>query len=232
MFYYMQNVWTVLNLDTSVSDATIYGWVQAAGIPTCINFVFQTPFANLWTLNDAYGGSVPMPLAPWTIAVSSTKDPRFHWTTAGLTVPPFHQCTVAVFGNESPAEMGARMWHEILHAYDLPADNLQTTEKAGFAEYLRTTASPHYAGFLANSLAYENGANHTQLLIAFYTYLMKKYLDCECFREGCGEQPVVPSGDGYVPSPTPSPSETTGTIDNTQLLLIGGGIILLLLLIR
>jgi hypothetical protein len=222
----MQNIWAVLNLDDTASDATVYEWTQAAGIPACINFVFKSPFSNLWTYNTSYGGNVPMPVAPWTIAISSAKDPRFKWTTAGLCVPPFHQATIGHFGGESSAEMGARMWHEILHAYDLPADNLQTTERAGFTEYLRTTGSPHYTGFLANPLAYENGANHTQLLISFYTYLMKKYLDCECFREGCGEQPVVPSNGGS------QESEESSTSDNTTLLIIGGGLLLLILLAR
>ncbi len=222
----MQNVWTVLNLDTGVSDATVYEWTQAAGIPACINFVFKSPFSNLWVYNDAYGGHVPMPIAPWTIAISSAKDPRFKWTTAGLSVPPFHQATVGHFGGESSSEMGARMWHEILHSYGIPADNLQSTEKAGFIEYLRTTNSPHYSGFVADSLAYENGANHTQLLITFYTYLMRKYLDCECFREGCGEQPVVPSEDSS------QNSEGSFTSDNSKLLLLGVGAILIILIAR
>ena len=192
-------VWTGINTNSSISDSTIQGWNAASGIPSCFRFVFQSPFANAWVLNTAYGGSVPMPIAPWTIIVSSASDPRFNWTVAGMAVPPFHQATVGHWGNESASEMGARMWHEILHCYDLPADSLQTSERAEFTEYLRTTGSSHYSGFASDPLEYERGSNHTQILIAFYIYLTHKYMECECFQLGCGEQPYVPPVAPYVP---------------------------------
>ena len=220
-------VWTVLNLDPAISDSTIFGWLQAAEIPACFSFVFTSPFANAWSAIDAYGGTAPMPIAPWTIAVSSFSDQRFKWTVLGLSTVGFHQASVAYVGNESAAEMGARMWHEIMHSYSVPADSMQTSERAGFIEYLRTTGSPHYAGFATDSLSYENGANHTQLLIAYYTYLMKKYMSCECFREGCGQQPVVPLGSGSQGGEESSTSDNS----NTNLWLLGGAVVALIMLL-
>jgi hypothetical protein len=214
-------VWTIINL-SEVPDATIQGWISAAGISSCLRFVFQSPFANMWTLNTNYGGSVPMPLAPWTIAVSSNTDPRFNWTVMGLSTVGMHQATIGHWAGDSPAEAGARMWHEVLHCYGLPADNMQTSERAEFTEYLRTTGSSHYAGFAQDSYAYEQSTNHTQILIAFYIYLMHKYMDCDCFLEGCGEQPYVPSDGGSQPSETSS---------STNWLLIGGAVVGLLYLI-
>ena len=203
------NVWTIINLST-VSDGTILGWIGAAGIPSCLRFVFQSPFANAWTLNTSYGGSVPMPVSPWTIIVSSAEDPRFKWTVAGMAIPVFHQATIGHWAGEAANEMGARMWHEILHCYDTPTDSMQTSERAAFTEYLRTTGSQHYSGFASDPLGYENGDNHTQLLIAFYTYLMHKYMDCDCFRLGCWQQPPalpdVPPDDVY---PSYEPPYTT-----------------------
>jgi hypothetical protein len=223
-------IWTVVNLDKNVSDATILNWMRSAGVPPCLEFVFETPFANMWTLNTSWNGSVPFPVAPWTIIVSSGEDPQFKWTVAGMAVTSMHQAAVGHWSQDSQEEMGARMWHEILHCYDLPVDNMQTTEKTEFIEYMRTTGSPHYTGFTVDSIGYENGANHTQLLTTFYNYMMHKYLECECFQEGCGEQPDVPLEDIYVPSPTPSPNETVGNSNNNFLLLVGAAAALLLLL--
>ena len=193
-----------------------------ADIPPCLEFVFKTPFANMWTLNTAWNGSVPFPVSPWTIIISSAEDPQFKWTVAGMAVPPTHQASIGHWSQDSPGELGARMWHEILHCYDLPMDSMQTTEKAGFIEYMRDTGSPHYSGFVANPLAYENGANHTQLLITFYKYMMHKYLACECFREGCGEQPVLPSSGGSYGGEEPSTSDDS---NNNFLLLIGAAVL-------
>lgn len=159
-----------------------------------------------------------MPITPWTIIISSATDPRFNWAVtgaSGMAIPTLQQATVGHWGNESGSEMGTRMWHEILHCYDLPADSLQTSERAEFIEYLRTTGSPHYSGFVSDPLGYENSANHTQILIAFYIYLMHKYMECECFRLGCGEQPSVPSDEPYVPPYVP-PESGSGT-DNKWL---------------
>ena len=220
-------VWTVLNLDPAISDSTIFGWLQAAEIPACFSFVFTSPFANAWSTIDAYGGTAPMPIAPWTIAVSSFSDQRFKWTVLGLSTVGFHQASVAYVGNESAAEMGARMWHEILHSYSIPADSMQTSERAAFTDYLRTTGSPHYSGFATDPLSYENGANHTQLLIAYYMYLMKKYMSCECFREGCGQQPVVPLGSGSQGEEELSTSDNT---DNSALWIIGAVVALVMLI--
>lgn len=224
-------VWTVINLDTSISDSAILGYTKAAGIPSCLQFVFKSPFSGAWVYNTAHNSNTPMPVAPWTIVVSSVLDPRFTWNVAGLAVPSLHQATVGHWSTDSQEEMGARMWHEVLHCYGLPVDALQTTERTGFTEYLRTAGSPHYTGFLQNSIEYENGINHTQLLITFYMYLMKKYMECECFHEGCGQQPDVLPEDGYQPS-EPSETDDEKRRQMNNLLLIGGGLVLLLILAR
>lgn len=196
-------VWTVVNLDNTLSNSTIQSWIGAAGMPSCFRFVFQSPFANAWVINTAYSGSAPIPLAPWTILVSSaTHDPRFKWTVSGLAIGGgLHQASIGYWDFDAPAELGARMWHEILHCYDIPADNMQTSERDGFIEYLRITGSVHYAGFSQDPNGYErNSQTHTQILIAFYNYLTHKYFECECFRMGCSEQSSVPQDSGSTPS--------------------------------
>lgn len=156
-----------------------------------------------------------MPIAPWTVIVSSATDPQFKWTVAGMAITDFHQATIGHWSGEASDEMGARMWHEILHCYGLPADDMQTSERAGFIEYLRTTGSLHYSGFASDPIAYEKSAYHTQILIEFYNYLMHKYMGCECFLEGCGQQPVVPSDGGSQPSKISS---------TTNWVLVGGAV--------
>lgn len=145
----------------------------------------------MWKLLYLYGGSMPFPLAPWTILISSGNDPRFNWTVAGLGSPGggTGQLSVAYWDTDTPAEMGARIWHEMLHCYGIPADSLQSTERDGFTEYLRTTGSPHYAGFSQDPTGYELGSNHTPLLIAYYTYLTEKYHGCETEVDPCDAYP-------------------------------------------
>lgn len=226
-------VWTVINLDQTVSNDTIQSWISFAGVPSCFRFVFQSPFANAWTLDTSYSGSVPMPMVPWTIIVSSATDPRFNWTVMGMAIPPLQQATIGHWTGEPQDELGARMWHEILHCYDLPADNMQSSERAGFTEYLRSTGSVHYTGFSADPVGYEKSANHTRLLIEFYTYLTHKYMGCECFSEGCVQQPVQQPG--VLPEDVSTPSETSGeTSDREEMmkkLIYMGGIAALVLLI-
>jgi len=218
------SVWTVINLDESISNDTIQSWISFAGIPACFRFVFQSPFANAWTTFTAYDSSVPMPLAPWTICVSSATDARFTWTVAGLSTIGLHQASIGHWTGEPQDDLGARMWHEILHCYELPADNMQTSERAEFADYLRTTGSLHAAGFSADPVGYEASAHHTQILVEYYKYLMHKYMGCDCFQEGCGEQPVVPSEDGSTPS--------SGNEDAMKkLLYIGGAVVFFLLIL-
>lgn len=226
-------VWTVINLDTNISNDTIQSWISFAGIPSCFRFVFQSPFANAWRIMDAYDSSVPIPLAPWTICISSATDPRFKWVIAGLSTVGNHQATVAHWAGEPQDELGARMWHEILHSHEIPADNMQSTERAGFTEYLRSTGSVHYTGFLQDPVGYADSANHTRLLIEFYTYLTHKYLGCECFSEGCVQQPVQQPG--VLPEDVSTPSETSGeTSDREEMmkkLIYMGGIAALVLLV-
>lgn len=224
------NVWTVISLDSGAPESTIMGWIGAAGIPSCFRFVFQSPFANAWRIMDVYGSSIPMPFAPWTIIVSSATDPRFKWVASGMATPSFHQASMGHWTGEASDELGARMWHEILHCYEIPADNMQTTERAEFTDYLRSTGSIHYAGFSQDPVGYEKSVNHTRLLIEFYTYLTHKYLGCQCFSEGCEQfsqpQPDVSSNDVLTPSEPSSDSN-----DMTKKLLYAAAIVGVFLLI-
>jgi hypothetical protein len=188
-----RRVWTVLNLST-VSEAEIRGWISAAQIPSCFQFVFESPFENLWYIGDWYGGHMPMPVTPWTIAISSWDDPRFTWTVYGLSVgDPANTCTIAFQpsnANDTPAEIGARMWHEISHSMGLPADDMKTGEFSGFSQYLIDTGSS-YQDFISNPSLYDlQSPWHTAILIEFYTYLTKKYLSASgCY--GTSPPPVT-----------------------------------------
>jgi hypothetical protein len=216
-------LWSIINLDNSVSNDTIQSWISASGVPSCFRFVFQSPFVDAWRIVDVYDSNVPMPFAPWTIIVASVTDPRFNIKYGGAAMPELHQASIGHWSFDQPAELGARMWHEILHCYNIPTDDMFTSEQSGFTEYLRSTGSVHYTGFSQNPSGYDS-TNHTQLLISYYTYLTHKYMDCDCFREGCGQQPDVPSEDGLTPL---EPSSDTSDMTK-KLLYVGGAVALLL----
>jgi hypothetical protein len=252
-------VWTILNMDPAVSNSDIMGWISEAGIPTCFKFRFDTPFDNMWKYHDDMYGKIPMPLSPYTITVSPVKDSRFEWKIArGMAVQGFHQVAVASrLPGDSGKELGARIWHEILHCYQtesgnyIPADDMNSTEKDAFLEYLLKNNSIHYNGFWTRGIEYDTGANHAPLLCEYYTYLTKKHLNCSCFHEGCWEQPSVTQNVLYQQSYTPTivtnqsgleyepiitnqtPSqEDYGVVENNNnnMYLIGGAVLLFLLL--
>lgn len=189
------HTWTVLNLSTE-TDATIRSWLNAAQLPSCLQFVFASPFGNLWYIGNWYGGTMPAPVAPWTICFSSNTDPRFNWGNIyGLGWgSPNNNCSIRFDTNnvnDTPAERGARAWHEMSHAMGMPADNMKTSEFTGFSQYLINTNSPHQ-DFITNPSSYDaQTPKHTALLIEFYTYLMKKYYPCDCYGENCETDPCV-----------------------------------------
>jgi len=249
-------VWTILNLDPSVSESDIRRWISAAGIPKCFQFVFGTPFDNMWTYHDDQYGRIPMPVSPYTLTVSPLKDSRFEWRSArGMATQAFYQAAICS-GDPSVGgdiEIGSRIWHEIIHCYKtqsgnyIPADSMNSTEKDEFLEYLRINNSIHYSGFLTGGMAYDTGANHAPLLCEYYMYLSRKYMNCSCFREGCGQQPPVTQNALYQQSYSPTivtnqtipivenqtnAEEDYGEGENNNTLYLVGGAILLILLLR
>jgi hypothetical protein len=112
----------------------------------------------------------------------------------------------------------------------LPADNMNTTESSDFLGYLQTRGYP-YTDFLSNPSKYVvQGFEHTQLLIAYYTFLMHKYLGCECYGDGCAPAPVV--NPTYIPPVVDQPVVYEDTAANSSnpwiFLAVGVGLLLLL----
>lgn len=225
-------VWDVNIIEDGLSEATVRGWLNAAGIPPCFVFTFGSPFSSAWMIKNWYNGAMPFPTTPWTILISSAHDSRFNWANVlglGMTGGQLGQVSVAHYGDESPDEMGARIWHEVMHCYDVPSDDMQTREKNGFIEYLRTTGSHHYAGFVQDSMGYENGVNHTGLLIAFDNYLMGKYMQCDCYGVGCSVNPPYNPIDNPIDDPIVTPGvDSSDTKKKLMWMAIGVGVFVLL----
>jgi hypothetical protein len=151
----------------------------------------------MWSVVPAYGGMVPVPYAPWTIVISSSEDPRFSWTVYGLSWLGNKNCSIMFQpGNsyDTPAERGARVEHEMIHSMmgNASADSMKTSEFEEFSQYLIDTGSS-YQDFISNPSKYDGQEvpGHTNILIEFYTYLMRKYYPCECYGEQCAD-----GGDG------------------------------------
>lgn len=226
------SLWNIVILEDTLSSSTVRGWISAAGIPSCLGFTYDNTFKDAWTISTAYGARTPVAITPWTILVSSNRDPRFNWLNyGGFSSPNTRNCTIEYDPtdlSDTPAELGTRMWHEICHTMGLPADNMNTTESSDFLEYLQARGSP-YTDFLSDPSKYiVQGLQHTQLLIAYYTFLMHKYLGCECYGDGCA--PVV--NPPYIPPVVEPPVvyENTATDSSNPwaFLAIGVGLLLLL----
>lgn len=75
-------------------------------------------------------------------------------------------CCVAYRSNDTPATLGTRIWHELLHTVQLPADDMLVDE--GFVAWL---APPLRDAFVRNKVALQHD---TQMQSLFYTYLMER----------------------------------------------------------
>jgi hypothetical protein len=194
--------WNIVILDDNLHPSTVESWIAAAGVPICFNFTFDNTFKYAFNIKNLYNSLIPASDVPWTVLISSRKDPRFQWMIGGISFFGNKNCSIEydpTYPGDTPADLGARIWHELLHITigGTQPDNLKTTEFEGFTEYLRATGSPYAASFAANPSQYDaQSAQHTALLIEFYTYLMGKYVECDCYGSGCAPDP------GLVPEPT------------------------------
>jgi len=174
----MVQEWDLFSIDPTVTDATLQRWISLAGIPSCWRFRFVDP-GGRWTARDRGGfGIWPVPTRSNAIVVFSASDPRFSPRAGGATWHDGGPCTIGHWPDrDTDIGMGARIWHEILHACGVDSDQMDKKDKKGFCEYLRSNRSER-GGWCSGLDLGEPG--HTHLLLDYYRYLTGRRLSPPC----------------------------------------------------
>ncbi len=201
-------LWNIIILESTLPQSTVQGWISAASIPSCINFIYGGGNAAQWDIASPPGSNanVPIPTTPWTIAISSNQDAQFSWgTNTGFAWTALDVISIE-YDPTNPLDtsiaLGARIWHGICLCYGLPADSMTTSEYTGFQNYLDTVQSQYYQAFITNP-ADISGDDLAALHILYYTYLMQTYLPCPCYTQEPSQCSTSTGGTttSYVPNP-------------------------------
>ena len=217
------SLWNVIILESTLPESTVQGWISAASIPSCINFIYGAGNAAQWDVAapSGSGASVPIPVTPWAIAISSNQDSQFSWgTNTGFAWASLNVISIEYDPTnplDTPIVIGARIWHGICLCYGLPADSMSTSEYTAFLNYLGTMQSPYYQAFHTNPAGI-TGDDLAALHLVYYAYLMQTYLPCPCYTQEPSQ--CVTSTSGTTTSYTVSPlSLETGVV------LLAGGLV-------
>lgn len=193
--------WEIFSIDPRVTDATVQRWISVAMIPPCWKFRFVDP-DGYWTARDHGSfGIWPVPTRSNAIAVFSASDPRFSPRAGGVTWHDGGPCTIGYWPDrDTDLGMGARIWHEILHACGVDSDQMDKADKKAFCTHLHSVGTER-AGWCDGRDLGEPG--HTRLLLDYYRWLTGTRLSPPCSGPGLN---------GGRPSPPMSPRGFWGAI--------------------
>ena len=187
--------WSIINLSNRLSDLRIKECIESAGIPSCVNFTFDnTPF-EIRPWDESFW---PWGLEPWTIVVSDFDDERFPKNGVNYLGGAFgSRCTVAyVEGYDFPLQLGARIWHEMLHCMDLDSDQMDGKDRNGFCKWVNSNPSKLSKEQIGLSIAWCDGIEiilldeYNKVLSSYYTYLMYANFP-SCFRKTIDIGPLI-----------------------------------------
>jgi hypothetical protein len=190
----MVQEWDLFSIDPTVTDAILQRWISLAGIPSCWRFRVVEPDGR-WTAKDRGSfGIWPVPTKSNAIVVFSASDSRFSPRAGGVTWHDGGPCTIGHWSDrDTDIGMGARIWHEILHACGVDSDQMDKVDKKAFCAHLRSAGSPR-AGWCRGIDLGEPG--HTHLLLDYYRWLTGLRLSPPCGGPG------IPGGRRTPPSPS------------------------------
>ncbi len=179
--------WTIINLSNRLSDLRVRECIESSGIPSCVTFVFEDkPFEVIPWAESFW----PWGMEPWTIIVSDFDDVRFPKNGVNFLGGALgNRCTVAYVAEyDFPLQLGARIWHEMLHCMDVDSDQMDGKDRTGFCEWVNSNPSKLSKERKELSIAWCNGVEiilpneFNEVLAAYYTYLM--YINFQhCFRK-------------------------------------------------
>ena len=203
--------WSVVFVDSGITESKFRRWVYAAGVPSCWSF-FVDPFGQIKNEITAYG-NFPFPSEPNSISIFSADATGV--TAMGMSMPWQRNCSVGVWSSDTDIDIGARIWHEFLHSQGIDADGMKTVHKEEFHKYL-VSSNSLYADFYQNPDKYDalDAPGHSEILCAFYTFLTEKYFGCECFQDGCTSSiDVQPDSGTSTPISYGESPSSTGVVD-------------------
>jgi hypothetical protein len=174
----MQKVWKVTN-KTKLGNKVIERWIDATNLRNYFELrvdslpieaaVYVWPGWGLW----------PFPSEPYSIIISDMNDPVY-------TKPPGcgvrggtldTRCSVAYCGTESDKEMGARVWHELLHAAGADSDQLNAADKKVFLYDLPAGLSIRdFLEKMVWAVGVCSEPYYTNVLLQYYTFLTKRLM--------------------------------------------------------
>lgn len=179
--------WSVINISRRLNDLRVEECIESAGIPPCITFVFDGKPFEVRRWDESFW---PWGLEPWTIVISDFDDERYPKNGVNYLGGAFgSRCTIAyVNGYDFPLQLGARIWHEILHCMNLDSDQMNGKDRNDFCKWVNSNPSQLSKEQTKLSIAWCDGIEITsldefnQVLTSYYTYLMYSNLP-NCFRK-------------------------------------------------
>jgi len=182
--------WVILNLSKEISEKEILFCIKMAKVPECFKFSFGDPAR---VEKRKWGDSTwPWGIDDWTIVVHDYTDPEYPKGDINAVGGAFgNRCTIAYLGYEWDIEIGARIWHEMLHCMGVNSDNLETVDRVRFCEWLLTnpkeiceewksSSITHCRGFGISSYAFQ------MVLCSYYTMLTKELCQ-DCYPQNNNE---------------------------------------------
>lgn len=124
-------------------------------------------FATVYDSGDWRGFIIPEQDNTIIIFDGKRRNVKFAGGTIG------NRIGVAVFGNESVETLYLRIYHELLHALGLPADDMPNNSE--FVEWL--TNMLRIALYVDKKLFYSKFINNPKWQNLYYTYLLLKYVE-------------------------------------------------------
>lgn len=179
--------WVIINLSHVICDATVESWLRIAGVPNCFSFTFNNS-AQIVTY-PWYDATWPWGTEPYTIVIHDYDDPNYPKGTNGAVGGNAgDKCSIAYRNKaDSTIEMGARIWHEMLHAIGSDPDQMDGKDRVSFCEWVsqnryeinstvKSSAASWCLGMVVSPMQYQ------QTLCAYYTFLTKK-ANPDCYKK-------------------------------------------------
>lgn len=181
-------VWTIINLSKSLDESHVRECIDAAVMPTCMEFKFEVKEFEILPWDQSLW---PWGMEPWTIVISDFDDPRFPKNGVNyLGGSSRNRCTVSyVPGHDFQLQLGARIWHEILHCMNIDSDQMDGKDRYVFCKWIRDNPWMLSQSRKDNSSTwcdigdlFKETFGFNEVLASYYTYLT--YLNFpQCYRK-------------------------------------------------
>lgn len=175
----MQTVWKVTN-KSKMGNNVIERWIDATKIRTYFELQVDSSPIDIAVYVWPGWGVWPFPSTANSIIISDMDDPLYSKSPGcparGGTIDT--RCSVAYCGTESDLEMGARIWHELLHAAGADSDQMNAKDKKPFL-YASTAGLPirDFVEKMMWALGVTREPYYTGVLLQYYQFLTERLVN-------------------------------------------------------